>query len=95
MRLQGNENQVWVAETSHDWLEARLTRWFGECLKGRRVKLKGFTQVPKGENYNQFQPSLSINLDSTWGGVIVTNHYVLMKIKQLMSGTKESTTTYE
>ena len=49
---------------------------------------------PKGENYNQFQPSLSIQLVHHMKNVIVTNHHVLGKTKQLMSGSKESTTAY-
>ena len=39
-------------------LEARSTRWCGKYLKR-------FTRAPKGENYNQFQPSLSIK-QLTW-----------------------------
>jgi len=62
----------------------------GEHLGSLEVKLKRFTQAPKSESSNQFQPFLSIYPTRTLHGErIVTNNYVLWKAKRLINETKE------
>ena len=61
MQSGGRQQKVKVREVLRISLKrVRLVAVASVYLESLGIKHKWFTQSPKGENYNQFQPSLSI-----------------------------------